>query len=66
MKSYPGLPAPGCFIQAFYHVMFIPIYDTALSAIVLAENNRVTLSKQVHESTYIASNLEDAYLPFCL
>ena len=45
LKSYPGLPALGCFIQTWYHVMFIPVHDTCLSAIVLAGNNRIALLK---------------------
>ena len=33
------------FIQTWYHVMFIPVHDLPLSAIVLAGNNRIALLK---------------------
>ena len=62
MKSYPGLPALGCFIQTWYHVMFIPVDDLPLSTIVLAGNDRIALLKA--SSTRILSKLEDACL-FC-
>ena len=57
MKSYPGLPASCCFIQAYYHVMYIPIHDMGH---VLVENNRITLSKA--SAIKMLSYLEDAYL----
>ena len=60
LTSYPGLPALGCFIQTWYHMMFIPVHDMRLSAIVLAGNNRIALLKA--SSTRILSNLEDACL----
>ena len=43
LKSYPGLPALDCFIQTWYHVMFIPVDDSSLSVIVPAGNNRIAL-----------------------
>ena len=40
--------------------VYIPIHNMDLSATVLAENNRITLSKE--STTKTLSNLEDAYL----
>ena len=40
--------------------MYIPIDDMGLNTTVLAENNRITLSKTSAKKTLI--NLEDAYL----
>ena len=43
-------------------MMYIPLHYMNLSATVLAENNKITLSKE--SATNILSNLEDAYLCF--
>ena len=40
--------------------MYNPIHDMGLSATVLAENNKITLSKVSATKTF--SNLENAYL----
>ena len=40
--------------------VYIPLHNMGLSATVLAENNRITLSKESAMKTL--SNLEDAYL----
>ena len=64
MKSYPGLPTAGCFIQTYivlHDVHSITQYEP--STTVLAENIRITLSKE--SATKTPSNLEDVYL-FCL
>ena len=60
MKSYPGLPVSGCFIQTQYHVTYIPKHSVGLSTTVLADNSKITLSKASAIKTL--SNIEDAYL----
>ena len=50
------LPDLGCFKQTWYHVVFIPVHDMRLCAIVLAGNNRIALLKV--RSTRILRNLK--------
>ena len=62
MKSYPGLPTSGYFIQTKYHVMYTSLCNMDLRATVVAENNRITLSKESAMKTL--SNLARRCIPF--
>ena len=53
LTSYPGLPALGCFIQTWYHMMYIPVDNLPPSTTACATRKQqdCTLKSKLHQNT---------------